>query len=593
MILPSFNIIFAFLMAAMLPNSEEAPVNDQQRSRPNVILIITDDQGYGDLGFHGNPDVKTPVIDKLASESIAFRNFYVSPVCAPTRASLMTGRYSIRTGVFDTYSGGAIMAAEETTVAEVFRNAGYTTGLFGKWHLGDNYPGRPQDQGFSTSVWHQAGGIGQVGDIFNYYKYDSAYFDPVLWKNGEKYQSKGYCSDVFTDEAIEFIKANRNTPFFTYLSFNAPHTPLQLPQSYYDMYKEQEIDPDYFRKQGHYVRDMSEKDVEDARKVYGMVTNIDDNLGRLFDVLKKEKLYKNTIIVFMTDNGPQQNRYTGGFRGKKSSVREGGVHVPFYMKPASGMAVKKEFRPIAVHIDILPTLASLCDINIENPEELDGKNLAPYLLKKSQDPPSRTLFFEWQRSYPEKYRNMAAIKDNYKVVANTGPNSELSQFELYNLDEDPYEAKNLIDQHPEIAANLRREIDDWYADIMQSPHINNLSRIVLGSEKENPVLLNRNDARGMQLIWSQDDIHVSWDVSVAQAGDYRVSCYFKNQIDKTGDLIFRIGNKNFTLNNQEKGIRKLTLDRVHLDKGDFTIDGWYLFHQRPFITPFYVEIEKL
>ncbi|MDN5216050.1 arylsulfatase [Fulvivirgaceae bacterium BMA12] len=596
MILLSLNLILSFLlMGTDLPDGESSGMArvTKDRQPPNVILIITDDQGYGDLGFHQNPFIKTPVIDQLASESINFRNFYVSPVCAPTRASLMTGRYSIRTGVFDTYSGGAIMASEETTIAEVFRDAGYTTGLFGKWHLGDNYPSRPQDQGFTTTVWHQAGGIGQVGDIFNYYKKDSSYFDPVLWKNGKKYQSKGYCSDVFTDETIQFIQENREKPFFAYLSFNAPHTPLQLPQSYYDMYRQEEINPDYFRERDQYTHDMLDRDVEAARKVYGMVTNIDDNLGRLIAVLKKEKLYKNTIIVFMTDNGPQQHRYTGGFRGRKSSVREGGIHAPFYIKPVASMSAKKEIKTAAAHLDVLPTLASLCSIKLDNSLKLDGKNLAPYLTKKSGDAPSSPLFFEWQRSYPEKYRNMAVIKNGYKLVANTGMDSPLDQFELYHLAEDPYEANNLAGQHPEIATDLRKEIDGWYEDIMKSPHINRLPRIIIGSAHENPVLLNRNDARGMQLIWNQPDIHVSWDVSVASAGHYKVSCFFTEEIDKSGDLIFRIGNKNFTLENKKKGTRKLVFDSIYLDEGDFTIDGWYLYHQRPFITPFYIELEKL
>ena len=256
----------------------------QNTKHPNVILIITDDQGYGDLGITGNPHVKTPVIDGLAKESLRFTNFYVSPVCAPTRASLMTGRYSLRTGIRDTYNGGAIMASNEVTIAEMLKQANYKTGIFGKWHLGDNYPSRPNDQGFDESLIHLSGGMGQVGDFTTYFKRDRSYFDPVLWHNNKKEAYNGYCSDIFTDNAIEFIEKNRETPFFCYLSFNAPHTPLQVPEEYYKQYAN--IDPSSgFEKDDRPFVEMSEKDKEDARKVYAMVTNIDDNLGKLFKKL--------------------------------------------------------------------------------------------------------------------------------------------------------------------------------------------------------------------------------------------------------------------------------------------------------------------
>ena len=203
----------------------------QEKPHPNVIIIMTDDQGYGDLGVTGNPHVQTPVIDKFANQNIRFNNFYVSPVCAPTRSSLMTGRYSLRTGIRDTYNGGAIMASNEVTIAEMLKQEDYKTGVFGKWHLGDNYPSRPSDQGFDESLIHLSGGMGQVGDITTYFKGNKSYFDPVLWHNNKKEAYKGYCSDIFTEQAINFIEKNKETPFFCYLSFNAPHTPLQVPEN--------------------------------------------------------------------------------------------------------------------------------------------------------------------------------------------------------------------------------------------------------------------------------------------------------------------------------------------------------------------------
>ena len=282
--------------------------------QPNVVLIITDDQGYGDLGFNGNPHVKTPVIDQLASESIRLNQFYVSPVCAPTRSSLMTGRYSLRTGVRDTYNGGAMMATEEITLAEMLQDAGYTTGIYGKWHLGDNYPFRPGDQGFEESLIHLSGGMGQPGDFTTFFEGDSSYFNPVLWYNGEQKKYQGYCSDIFAEEAVAFIEKNHEMPFFCYLSFNAPHTPLQVPVEYYELYKN--IDPATgFENNESSLPVMSESDKEDARKVYAMVNNIDDNVGKVLKKLDELKIADNTLVIFMSDNGPQQRRYNGGMRG--------------------------------------------------------------------------------------------------------------------------------------------------------------------------------------------------------------------------------------------------------------------------------------
>jgi arylsulfatase A-like enzyme len=573
------------------------PLNGQSKiksnNKPNVVLILTDDQGYGDLGYHKNPDIKTPTLDAFASESIGLNNFYVSPVCSPTRASLLTGRYNIRTGVFDTFSGGSIMASSETTIAELLRDSGYTTGHFGKWHLGSNYPSRPQDQGFETSVWNTGGAIGNSGDPFNYYKKDSSYFNPVLWKNGKKYQSTGYCTDVWTDEAIQFIQDNRNNPFFMYLAYNAPHKPLQLPQEYYEQYKDKEINEEYFRNLGFYVHGMTEKDKEDARKVYGMVTNIDDNLNRLFKELKKNKLYDNTIIIFMTDNGPAQYRYTGGFKGKKSLVQEGGIHVPFYIKIPKGMKKVKEINERFAHIDVLPTIANLCDIQINEDLEIDGVSMVPYLSTPISQNLERPLFFEWQRSYPEKYKNIAVIKNGFKLIGNTQEDALISEFELYNLNEDPYEAVNIINKQFNVSNELKSEIDQWYDDIMLSPNIIDLPRIIIGNEQENTTMLNRNEARGIQEIRDQEDIYVSWDVLIERAGDYKVSCYFVNNLEHEGKLYFRIGNKNISIENKNTGIKKLVFDRVLLDEGKFTIDSWYSISITSYLTPFYLEIERL
>jgi arylsulfatase A-like enzyme len=421
---------------------------------PNVIVIMTDDQGIGDFGFMGNPYVKTANLDKLASESLNLTNFYVSPVCAPTRASLMTGRYSERTGVYDTYNGGAIMSSDEITIAEILRDHGYRTGIFGKWHLGDNYPYRPIDQGFDEAVVHRGGGMGQPGDVANFFAKDSSYFDPVLFHNGEMKQYVGYCSDVFTDEAMKFIKRNSEDseqPFFAYLSYNAPHTPLQLPTEYYDMYKDVEFDADAFAVKDRAVESMTENDIEAARRVYGMVTNIDDNIGKLIQLLKERDLDDNTIVVFLTDNGPQQVRYKLGLRKQKSSVFGGGVRVPCLIRYPQKYPARQVLDLQLAHIDLLPSILELCEL--EQPEHaLDGRN---FINPIGNEFIERTLFFEWGRGFLIKYQNFAALKGDYKLVGNTEANSELNSFELFNVKSDPNELVSVVEQEPVIALELK------------------------------------------------------------------------------------------------------------------------------------------
>ncbi len=407
----------------------------QEKPHPNVIIIMTDDQGYGDLGITGNPHVQTPVIDQFANNSIRFNNFYVSPVCAPTRSSLMTGRYSLRTGIRDTYNGGATMASNEVTIAEMLKQADYKSGVFGKWHLGDNYPSRPSDQGFDESVIHLSGGMGQVGDVTTYFKGDKSYFDPVLWHNNKKEAYKGYCSDIFTEQAIKFIEKNKESPFFCYLAFNAPHTPLQVPEKYYQHYKD--IDPaSGFENDSRPFMKMTEKDKEDARKVYAMITNIDDNLGMLLKKLDDLNIADNTLIIFMTDNGPQQTRYVSGMRGRKGDVYEGGIRVPFYIRYPSSFEKNKDIETIATHIDILPTLAQICNVELPKERAIDGKSLLPLIMGSEIEWVNRSLFFYWTRRYPELYYNMALLKGSYKLVGKTNYNAPIEDFELFNLEKE-------------------------------------------------------------------------------------------------------------------------------------------------------------
>jgi arylsulfatase len=561
----------------------------QDSTSPNIIIIITDDQGYGDFGFTGNPHVKTPVLDRLAKESIRFNNFYVSPVCAPTRSSLMTGRYSLRTGVRDTYNGGATMASGEVTLAEILKQANYKTGIFGKWHLGDNYPSRPMDQGFDESVTHLAGGMGQVGDVTTYFQRDSSYYDPVLWHNGQQESYKGYCSDIFADEAMNFIEANHNNPFFCYLSFNAPHTPLQVPDKYYQMYRD--IDPsDGFDKDESPFIEMSEKNKEDARKVYAMVTNIDDNVGKLLSKLETLKISENTLVLFMTDNGPQQVRYIAGMRGRKGSVYRGGVRVPCLVKYPD-FVKDKEIETTAAHIDILPTIADLCNIALPQYTKMDGKSLLPLMLDKEVNWAERSLFFYWTRRYPELYNNISLQKGSYKLVGHTSYDSAISDFELFDIQSDPYEQNNLVNENKSLAESLKKELDATFAELINSKNLTSPPLIEIGNIKENPIILNRNDAGGERGIWAQEEIYGKWDVKI-NAGVYNIKFKFIEPLSSTGTMLLETGTivnrKEYSPENEDLiEMKNVVLPEM---KGEVVP---YYFIKRKKIFPFWVEFEKI
>lgn len=560
----------------------------QEQKRPNIILIMTDDQGYGDLGFTGNPHIKTTVLDRFAEESICFDNFYVSPVCAPTRSSLMTGRFSLRTGVRDTYNGGAIMASSEITIAEMLKNAGYTTGIFGKWHLGDNYPSRPGDQGFDESVYHLSGGMGQVGDITTWFRGDSSYFDPVLWHNGTQQAYTGYCTDIFTDEALRFISTNKNQPFFCYLAYNAPHTPLQVPEKYYKMYED--IDPSSgFENDDRPFPEMSEKDKEDARKVYAMISNIDDNLGKLLHRLNELELSENTVVIFMTDNGPQQRRYIAGMRGRKGSVYRGGVRVPLFINYPQ-LPEPKRISNTTAHIDILPTIADICNIPLPQDKAIDGQSLQPLIENLNTDWPERSLFFYWTRRYPELYNNMALQKGKYKLVGMTSFDAQISDFELYNIEADPYEQKNIIDKNTELAVALKSEMDSMYRELISSENIVNPPLIEIGNQNENPVILNRNDADGERGIWAQEEIFGKWNVKVNK-GRYSIKIKFIRPVEAGGTLLLENnGIVHRKVNTENTDL--IVLNDVILPDSEGELIPTYFVKGKK-IFPFWVEMEKL
>ncbi|NND05190.1 MAG: arylsulfatase [Saprospiraceae bacterium] len=562
----------------------------QTIDHPNVILIMTDDQGYGDLGVTGNPHVQTPVIDQLARESVRFNNFYVSPVCAPTRSSLMTGRYSLRTGIRDTYNGGAIMASSEVTIAEMLKQANYNTGVFGKWHLGDNYPSRPTDQGFDESVIHLAGGMGQVGDFTTYFQRDSSYFDPVLWHNNQQQSYKGYCSDIFTDEAINFIKINATSPFFCYLAFNAPHTPLQVPDEYYDLYKD--IDPaSGFDGDDRPFAGMTEKDKEDARKVYAMVTNIDQNLGKLMQALDELQITKETIVIFMTDNGPQQTRYVAGMRGRKGNVYQGGIRVPFYLKYPAAFNELQDIQTTAAHIDILPTIAELCNVEVPNQRQIDGESLVPLMQGKRVKWEERAIFFYWSRRYPERYNNMSLHKGQFKLVAKTDYDAPIEEFELFDLKADPYEQHNIVATRREIAKDLKHIMDSTYAELITSENLLRQPRITIGRPQENPVILNRNDAGGQRAIWAQEEIYGKWNVNI-EKGHYDIRFKFIEPVIGGGRMYLEANTLVVQKENRKDTGDIIEMHNVFLPAMDCDIIPFYAVDRKN-IFPFWMEMKKV
>ncbi|MBC9867050.1 MAG: sulfatase-like hydrolase/transferase [Opitutae bacterium] len=470
-------------------------------TKPNVIIVITDDQGYGDLGFTGNPAIRTPAIDKLRSQGTLLDNFHVDPTCAPTRSALMTGRYSNRVGVWHTVQGRSMLRRRETTMADIFGANGYATGMFGKWHLGDCYPYRPEDRGFQHVVYHSAGGVGQAPDYWG-----NDYFDDTYIINGAYQRFEGFCTDVWFEEGMKFIRANKDKPFFAYISLNAPHKPLFCPLEYSEPY------------QNNPKVSFSE--------FYGMVTNIDDNMAKLMAMLDREGLANNTLLIFMTDNGTAGGLeggrgYDGGMRGMKNSEYDGGHRVPFILRwPDGKIEAGKSIERLTAHIDILPTFIELCGLNA--PETAyDGSSLSELLYSEGNEWPDRALVVESQRVVdPIKWRKSAVMTDKWRLVNGK---------ELFDLESDPKQEKDVASQFPEIVQQLRGEYDKFWDDVSREHDLT--SYMVIGSDHSPLVSLSSHDWLIDKLPpWNQDHIRNGdvaekshWAIEVERAGDYEIS----------------------------------------------------------------------
>lgn len=484
--------------------------------RPNIILLMTDDQGYGDLGCHGNPILKTPYLDQFHAESVRFTDFHVSAFCTPTRAALMTGNYPGYTGAYRTSAGRTMMHPDEKTIADLFGENGYVTGMIGKWHLGDNAPHRPQDRGFQDVVWHRCGGIGQASDYWG-----NDYFDDTYERNGRFEAFEGYCTDVWFREGIRFIEENREKPFFLYLALNAPHGPYRVPEEWAAPYR-------------------GNPEVVNAN-FYGMIANLDHNLGILRRRLEELELAENTILIFMTDNGTSAGAkfptldaepttgYNAGMRGRKSTVYQGGLRVPFFLHwPGGGLDGGRDIETLAAHIDVLPTLADLCGIQVTEGYAPDGISLKPLLDEGKEAAWERTHLVEqyhggaYGKAMPPKPREYSVVMtERWRLVNSDGE-------ALYDIEVDPAQRENVADRYPEIVKELRALYDSFWEKV--SPRLTPIA-IDLGNPAENPTVLcsqdwyleTGNPPWHPSAIRKLPKVNGPWMVEVKRAGRYRIT----------------------------------------------------------------------
>ena len=473
---------------------------------PNVVLVITDDQGYGDLSCHGNPVLKTPNLDRLYDESVRLVDYHVAPTCSPTRAALVTGHWTNRTGVWHTSGGRSLLLEGEVTIGRIFHDAGYATGMFGKWHMGDNYPFRPEDRGFSEVMRHGGGGVGQTPDFW-----DNSYFDGTYFHNSVPEPVTGYCTDVWFDYARRFIKAQKEagSPFLAYISTNAPHWPMHSPPEFAAPYEER-----FGTRVGHF---------------FGMIANIDHNVGRLRAFLAREGLAHNTILIFTSDNGTGAGEkvFNAGMRGRKQSEYDGGHRVPLFVHwPAGGLVGGRDVEPITAHIDVLPTLIDLAGIAPPKGVVFDGRSIRP-LLESRANPddgswPDRILVTDSQRVVdPIKWRRSAVMTNRWRLVNGT---------ELYDIKQDPAQQNDVAGTQPNVVARLKAFYEAWWAEL--KPTFQRIPAIYLGHEGENPVRLTSHDWIATKSTpWNQslvrqalDDPSATgyWNVNVTAAGGYEI-----------------------------------------------------------------------
>jgi arylsulfatase len=430
-----------------------------QTRKPNIILILTDDQGYGDVARHGNPILQTPNLDRLHDESVRFTDFHVSPTCAPTRSALMSGRHDFKNGVTHTILERERMTLKTTTIAQVLKSAGYTTGIFGKWHLGDEPAYRPNRRGFEEMFIHGCGGIGQTypgtcGDAPG-----NSYFDPVILHNDQFEKTRGYCTDVFFNQAMQWMKTVKGRrPFFAYITPNAPHAPLNVPEQYEKLYAD---------------KLPNDRNGKNTAKFFGMIHNIDENVGKLLALLKEQNLERDTLVIFMNDNGGTEGVrvWNAGMRGSKNTPWLGGTRaISFWRWPGRWQPMAVE--AMTAHVDVFPTLAELAGakLNSNLKAQVEGRSLVPLLKKASANWPERVFvrhIGRWPKgAHPNdyKYVQVSVRTKRWHLVNDSKEN--VKRWALFDLSSDPGEKTDVAAQHPDVVKRMDAEYDKWWAEVM-------------------------------------------------------------------------------------------------------------------------------
>ena len=480
---------------------------------PNIVLFLADDQGWGDLGIHGNTNLRTPRMDSLAKEGAALENFFVCPVCSPTRAELLTGRYHARCGVRDVSLGGERLNLDEKTMGDIFRAAGYRTGLFGKWHNGTQWPYHPLARGFEEFYGYTSGHWG-------------TYFDAPMDHNGKTVQGKGYMTDDLTTHAIDFIteKAKSKSPFFCMVAFNTPHSPMQVPDAYWNRFEKKEL----------IQKGSKLEDPRFTRAALAMVENIDDNVGRVLDTLKTLKVESNTIVVYLSDNGPNGDRFNGPWKGRKGGLDEGGIRSPCFVRFPAKIPPGKRIPQIVGAIDILPTLAQLSDIPHNPQKPIDGVSISPLLSGDNPAWPQRILYTHWAGK-------TTARTDTYRLDPAQN---------LYDVPLDPGQKRDISLQNPATHQELIEALDSWKKQV-GIPMTKDDRPFPVGYREMPNTTLPARDGRPKGGVvrsapapndsffanWSRKTDAITWDVEIATAGQYEATLFMTQ---KKGDAGARV-----------------------------------------------------
>jgi len=516
------NKTFIFIFLSSLLISCKSKIDS--KLHPNVIIFLTDDQGWGDVSFNGNKDLHTPNIDKIALSGVKFDRFYVSPVCSPTRAEILTGRHHVRTGVYDVSLGGERINADEQTIADIFKASGYRTAAYGKWHNGMQAPYHPNTRGFDEFYGFCSGHWGN-------------YFNPVLEKNGELVKGNGFITDDLTTHGIEFINKNKDNPFLLYMPFNTPHSPMQVPDKYWDKFKNKDLTQKGTLSNIHedkYSGTNSEGE-NHSRAALAMCENIDWNVGRIIKTLKSLKIYENTIIIYLSDNGPNGHRWNGGMKGIKGSTDEGGTRSPMIISWKGNMPEGKKVKKIASGIDLLPTLIDLTGIKVKPKKNLDGVNLRQLIYKEDKDWPDRYIYNYWRGRLSLRSQNFRLDNKN----------------NLYNMNEDPNQLQNVSARYNETLEVMKKAKIKWENELLTNIKKKEKRAFVIGHPKLKNTQIPARDASANGLIkrsnyypncsymtnWVNIEDTITWDAEVAEDGKFEVVIYYTCAMDAVGSEI--------------------------------------------------------